>query len=194
WRGGFTVRRASESPVKRIIMDTNADLAILKNRGLTKVDKILVPWGGGMHAHLGLELAIRIAHTTGAAVHLQRIVRRDVDTTQERLALVKDVGYIVEDYNPVLYHVDRAESVTDGIQARLNADTYDLVIIGASHEWSIRQALFGTIPDIVADRAYCSVLMVRRYLPDHWSVKASERFKRLKEAAGLTTSPEEGVV
>lgn len=192
WRGGFTVRRAAESPVKRIIMDTKADLAILKNRGLSKVDKILVPWGGGMHAHLGLELAVRIARATGAAVHVQRLVRRDVDTTQERLALVKDVGYIIEDYNPVLYHVDRAESVTDGIQARLNADTYDLVIIGASHEWSIRQALFGTIPDIVADRAYCSVLMVRRYLPDHWSRKASERFKRLKEAVGMTTSPEEG--
>lgn len=191
WRGGFTVRRANESPVKRVIMDTEADLAVLKDRGLTDLRSILVPWGGGRHAHLGLEIAVRIARATGAAIHLQRIVRPDVDTAQERPNLVKDVSYIVEDYNPVLYHVDRAERVSDGILSRLDAGTYDLVIIGASHEWSIRQAVFGTIPDIVADRAYCSVLMVRRYLPDHWSVKAEDSFKRLKEAVGLTTSPEE---
>jgi hypothetical protein len=51
--------------------------------------------------------------------------------------------------------------------------------------------LFGSIPDVVADQADCSVLMVRRYMPDTLSTKAAERFKRLKEAAGFTTSPEE---
>ncbi|MDX1530573.1 MAG: amino acid permease [Rhodothermales bacterium] len=192
WRGGFTMGRPYESPVKRIILDTKADLAILKDRGLAKIESILVPWGGGMHAHLGLEIAVRIARATGAEIHLLRLVRPDVDVTQERLALVKSVGYIVEDYNPVLYHIRPAESVKDGLHAHLDGGDYDLVIIGASHEWAIRQALFGTIPDIVADRAQCSVLMVRRFLPDDWSAKAAEGIKRLKEAVGMTTSPEEG--
>lgn len=43
---------------------------------------------------------------------------------------------------------------------------YDLVIIGASHEWWIRSFLLGSIPDIVADYAGCSGLVVRRYLLD----------------------------
>jgi amino acid transporter/nucleotide-binding universal stress UspA family protein len=189
WRGGFGVGRAYDSPVKRILLQAPADLAVLKDRGLTKIESILVPWGGGMHAHLGLELALRIARATGASLHLHRVVRPGVDVAQERLALVKAVGYIVEDYNPVLYHVEHAESVSAGIQARLDAGAYDLVIIGASREWVVRRVFFGSIPDTVADRAYCSVLMVRRFLPDHWSVKAAEGFKRLKEAAGLTTSP-----
>lgn len=192
WRGGFTVGGIHESPVKRIVMDTQADLAILKNRGLTMIQSILVPWGGGRHAHLGLEIAVRIARATGASVHLLRVVRPDVDTTQERLALVKAVGYIVEDYNPVLYNVQRAESVTQGVRVCLEAGAHDLIIIGASHEWAIRRALFGTIPDVIADQAYCSVLMVRRFLPDDWSVKATEGFKRFKVALGLTTSPEKG--
>ena len=192
WRGGLTGRRRSDTPVKRVIMDTPADLAVLRDRGLGQVTSILVPWGGGAHAHLGLELAVRIARVTGAAVHLQRIVRTDVDTAAERLALVKDVAHIVEDYNPVLYHVDRADAVVDGIEGRLAAEAYDLVIIGASHEWSIRTAVFGTVPDVVADRAYCSVLMVRRHLPERWATRAAERFKRIKESVGMTTSPEEG--
>ncbi|MEO1573262.1 MAG: amino acid permease, partial [Bacteroidota bacterium] len=97
WRGGFSLG-SSDSPVKRVILDTPTDLAILRDRGLGTVRTILVPWGGGTHAHLGLELALRIARATGAAVHLQRIVRSDVDTAQERAALVKDVAAIVSDY------------------------------------------------------------------------------------------------
>ncbi|MEM1127773.1 MAG: amino acid permease [Bacteroidota bacterium] len=191
WRGGFSVRRGSETPVKRIITNTPADLAILRDRGVDQIRSILVPWGGGMHARLGLELGLRIARATGSAIHLQRIVRANVDTSQERLALVKDVADIVQDYNPILYHVDQADRVVDGIEARLAAETYDLIIIGASHEWSIRTAVFGTIPDIIADRAPCSVLMARRYRPERWTTRAAERFKRLKESAGMTTSPDE---
>ena len=189
WRGGFSGRR--DTPVKRVIMDTQADLAVLRDRGVGQIKTVLVPWGGGVHAHLGLELAVRIARASGAAVHLQRIVRADVDTGQERLELVRDVAGIVGDYNPVLYHVDRADGVVEGIESRLAAETYDLVIIGASHEWSIRTAVFGAIPDVVADKAYCSVLMVRRHRPERWATRAADRIKRVKEAVGLTTSPPE---
>ncbi|MEM7788070.1 MAG: amino acid permease [Bacteroidota bacterium] len=189
WRGGFSGRR--DTPVKRVLMDTEADLAVLRDRGVGQIRSILVPWGGGTHAHLGLELAVRIARATGAAVHLQRIVREDVDSGQARLALVRDVAGIVGDYNPVLYHVDRADGVVEGIESRLAAETYDLVLIGASHEWSFRTAVFGAIPDVIADKAYCSVLMVRRYRPERWTTRAADRVKRLKESVGMTTSPEE---
>jgi hypothetical protein len=52
--------------------------------------------------------------------------------------------------------------------------------------------LVGTIPDIIADRAPSSVLMVRRYVTEDWKVKASEGIKRIKENLGLSTSPETG--
>jgi hypothetical protein len=86
--------------------------------------------------------------------------------------------------------VRTAESVTSGIGGALEETAPDLVVIGAAQEWTLRQVLFGSIPDVVADSADCSVLMVRRYVPDTLSVKASEGLKRLREAAGLTTSPE----
>ena len=38
---------------------------------------------------------------------------------------------------------------------------YDLVIIGASNEWRLRQWLFGSFPDKVANHSSASVLMVR---------------------------------
>ena len=38
---------------------------------------------------------------------------------------------------------------------------YDLVIIGASNEWRLRQWLFGSLPDKVTNHPSASVLMVR---------------------------------
>jgi nucleotide-binding universal stress UspA family protein len=61
--------------------------------------------------------------------------------------------------------VQAGENITDAITSYIDAEQQDLIIIGASNEWRIRNVLFGSIPDIVADHALCSVLMVRRYLP-----------------------------
>jgi len=191
WQGGFNVGRIYNSPIQRIVRDLPADLGILKNRGFASVDNILLPWGGGLHAQLGLEVALRVARITGATVNLLRVVREDVDADQEKRTLAETVTDIVGDDNNVRYLVQQADSVTGGVDAALHERDYDFVIIGASREWSLRQVLFGSIPDVVADRADCSVLMVRRYVPDTLSVRATEGVKRLKEAVGLTTSPGE---
>jgi amino acid transporter len=190
WQGSFNVGRIYNSPIQRIVRELPADVGVLKNRGLASIEQILLPWGGGMHARLGLEIAERVARATGASVHLLRVVRPDVDAEQEQDALAQTVARIVGEDNDVEYLVRESDSVTGGIETVLDTSDYDLVIIGASREWSIRQVLFGSIPDVIADQARCSVLMVRRYLPDTLSVKAAEGFKRLKESVGLTTSPE----
>jgi nucleotide-binding universal stress UspA family protein len=191
WQGGFNVGRIYNSPVQRIVRDLPADLAVLKDRGFDQMDNILLPWGGGLHAQLGLEIALRVARTTGATVNLLRVVREDVDAEQEKAALSETVSDLVGSDDNVRYLVQKSESVTEGIDAEMAETDYDFVIIGASREWSLRQVLFGSIPDVVADRAACSVLMVRRYVPDTLSVRAAEGVKRLKESVGLTTSPEE---
>jgi len=40
---------------------------------------------------------------------------------------------------------------------------YDLLIIGASEQWFLRNWLFGAIPDRVAEQAPCSVLLVKKH-------------------------------
>jgi nucleotide-binding universal stress UspA family protein len=190
WQGGFNVGRIYNSPIQRVMTDLPADMAILKDRGLAPLQRILLPWGGGLHAQLGLEVALRIAGATGARVDLLRVVRDDVDEDAEKAALAETVADLVGDAD-VHVRIQQSKSVTEGITAAFESADYDLTIIGASREWTVRQVLFGSIPDVVADRAPCSVLMVRRYVPDTLAVRAAEGFKRLKESAGFTTSPEE---
>jgi amino acid transporter/nucleotide-binding universal stress UspA family protein len=164
WRGGFNVSQIYNSPVQRIISDAPVDVAVLKNRGLERLESILIPWGGGPHAQLGLEFAVRIAQATGATIHLLRIARPNASVEREREALMESADTIIAGYGRTEYRVEQADSITDSVQRVLDESVYDLVVIGASHEWRIRNVLFGSIPDIIADYSQHSVLMVRRYL------------------------------
>ncbi|MFB0537354.1 MAG: universal stress protein [Anaerolineae bacterium] len=98
--------------------------------------------------------------------------------------LVEDaLGGIPEE---VTFSLQRDDSVVEGILAEASASLrrersversaepsaqvadqvgYDLIAIGASEEWFLRNMLFGSIPDRIADGAPCSVLMVRKHEP-----------------------------
>lgn len=190
WQGGFSVGRIYNSPVQRIIKNLKADLGILKDRGLDNIESILVPWGGGLHAWLGLEIAVRIARVHDAKLKILRLVKKGTDIEEERSSLLETIQPLVNNYERLQVEIRKADDVTSGIMADFEEDSHDLVIIGASREFGIRNVLIGTIPDIIADRAPCSVLMVRRYLSEHWKVKATEGFKRIKENLGFTSSPD----
>jgi nucleotide-binding universal stress UspA family protein len=191
WERDFSISRIYHSPLQRILSHAQADVAVLKDRGLTRVESVLVPWGGGLHALLGLEIALRVAGATGARVRLLRVVRPGIDTGQERRALEGATQRLVDATHDVAHIVREDRSVVQGLQGHLAEDPTDLVVIGASREWRIRNVLFGSIPDVVADSAPCSVVMVRRFLPDHWSLTTASRLKSWREALGFTTSPEE---
>jgi nucleotide-binding universal stress UspA family protein len=192
WHGGFTVGRIHRTPVQRVMDGVQADMAVLKDRGLGELDSVLLPWGGGPHARLGLEITTRLARAAGADVHVLRVVRPEVETGEEEEKLRQSVETIVGERPRFHYRVRTSADVADGIQAGIDEGAPDLVVIGASSESRIRNVLFGSIPDVVADQAPCSVLMVRRYLPEHWSVRIGQGVKRVRERLRLTSSPETG--
>jgi len=105
-------------------------------------------------------------------------------------SLQKSIQPIINDFDLTEIEIRKAKEVSQGISEEFDKYDHDLVIIGASNEWSIKNVLFGTIPDVVADQSPCSVLMVRRFVPDDWTVKAGEGLKRVKEQLGMSSSPE----
>lgn len=113
-----------------------------------------------------------------------------MDMNEEREELEKSINELTNGFDRYKIEIRESEDVSTGIIHEFNDNEHDLVIIGASREWKIRNVLFGTIPDVVADRAPCSVLMVRRYVTEDWKLKASEGIKRMKEQLGLSTSPD----
>lgn len=192
WQGGFSIGRIYNSPVQKIIKNIKADVGILKDRGLENINTIVIPWGGGYHAQLGLEIGVRMARPLDAELKIVRLVKPGVDTLAEESELRKIIKPMIGDFSNLSIDISESNEVTDGIKESFERHNPDLVIIGASHEWGIRNVLFGTITDIIADSAPCSVLMVRRYLTEDWKLKASEGLKRVKEQLGMSSSPDSG--
>jgi nucleotide-binding universal stress UspA family protein len=134
-----------------------------------ELGQVLVPTGGGPHARLALRLAWDIVRASGGTLTLTRIFPEPEDVCEVELDVLRqlvedELGEIPE---AITFRLKCRESVAEGIleEATEAEEDYDLVVIGASEEWFVRDLLFGSIPDRVADSVSCSVLMVRKYEP-----------------------------
>jgi APA family basic amino acid/polyamine antiporter len=172
WRGQLSTQRVTGSVVEDVVHGARCDVAVLRDRGKGDIKRVLVPVGGGPHARLALRLAQDIASAQGGSLTALRILpetgEADMEVEMEALRqAVEDVfGEIPGKLNMRLACSD---SIVEGILAESvpgpDRCGYDLIAIGASEEWFLRNLLFGSIPDQVAEGARCSVLMVRKHEP-----------------------------
>ncbi len=168
WRGPLTLGRIRTSVDKEVVRTAPCDVAVFLNRHLKDVRRVLVPAGGGPHARLGLRLAYDLAVGEAAkSVAVLRVVRptKDVDMAAEEATVQRLIRHeLGEADGRVSARVVQSPSVVSGILSEAGQG-YDLLIIGASEEWFLSNWLFGAIPDVVAERAPCSVLLVKKHEP-----------------------------
>jgi nucleotide-binding universal stress UspA family protein len=130
-------------------------------------------------------VGLRLARASGAELHVLQVVRPDVDPDRARASLAREIEPVAAHSLPVI----PAESIADGIDQVLPQRAWDLVVVGASRESRIRRVLLGSIPDRLADRAPCSVLLVRHYIPRYWTRPVDQVFRNLRERLRFTRSP-----
>jgi amino acid transporter/nucleotide-binding universal stress UspA family protein len=180
WRGTLAIDRVRTSVDKEVVRTAPCDVAVLLNRGLNGVRRILIPAGGGPHARLGLRLAYDLARGEDAQLVVLRVVRRkDADLASEQAAAEKLIHDELGDADGrVSARVVQSAAVVESILLEAHQG-YDLLVIGASEEWFLRNWLFGAIPDEVAERAPCSVLLAKKHEPSpvSWLRRATQRFR-----------------
>ncbi len=115
-----------------------------------------------------VEAAAQIARGDDAELTILRIVRPDDDLDVE--AEMRGLRHLADEVlggpDPrVQTRIQMHKAVVEGILEEAQSGEYDLLVIGASNEWAVKSLLVGAVPDAIADRAPCSVLMVRRYEP-----------------------------
>jgi nucleotide-binding universal stress UspA family protein len=166
WHGVLSASQIYGSPTKRILEAAECDVAVLRARGLKQIRRVLIPVGGGPHARLGLRLASRIAQGDEATLTALRVLRGsdDLDLGVEMQGLEHLIADVLGEAGPAVSpRTVVHDAVAEAILQEAEEGEYDLLVIGASNEWQIKSLLVGALPDAVADRAPCSVLMVRRY-------------------------------
>jgi amino acid transporter/nucleotide-binding universal stress UspA family protein len=166
WQRALSASQIYGSTAKRVLAEAQCDVAVLRARELKQINRVLVPIGGGPHARLGLRLAAQIAQGDRGKLTALRILRPggNLDLDVEMGGLRRMVTEILDSTcSNVATRLVVHESVADAILQEAGEGEYDLLVIGASEEWPIKSLLVGALPDAVADRAPCSVLMVRRF-------------------------------
>lgn len=178
WRGQLTSQRVSGSVVSHVVDKAHCDVAVLRDRGLTgsKLENILVPIGNSPHARLALRIAYDIVRVEGGSLTTLRLLpqRDEVDLEVEMDVLKQFVEDELGDpSDQITYRLKRSQSLEVGLLEEAHAgisegeekQAYDLIAIGASKEWLLKDLLFGSIPDRIANQAPCSVLLVKRFEP-----------------------------
>jgi nucleotide-binding universal stress UspA family protein len=151
-----------------------------------QLENILVPVRGGPHAALALRIAQQLARCCGATVTVIHITRpqaseedrqRDERFQQELRAAVA--------YEHTRYIKVTAPSIEEAIIQE--AKQHDLIVLGAAARGWRSTHLFGPIPERIADRVPCTVMIVKTatpVTPSMFGVKepTSQRAPTLKDS------------
>ncbi len=173
WRGEPGGGRYLLGPtLDPVVQQAPCDVAVLRAGGgqelaghdLERIERVLVPAGGGPNAGLAIDLALGLSPAVKVVVlNIARPAQGEValSVSQERLA---EILLPWEGEPRVEGKVVQAASIVQGI-LREAARGYDLVMIGASHESYLDRVLFGNIPQTVAARATVPAVVIRRATP-----------------------------
>ncbi|MGZ6297674.1 MAG: glucosyl-3-phosphoglycerate synthase, partial [Candidatus Limnocylindrales bacterium] len=169
--GGRAAGSAVFSPtIDEVVRDAPCDIAVVKQRGIGQVRRVLVPVRGGPHAELAMRFATALGRSFAADVAVLHVVPPDLDPTvraQTERALTTFVRQHARTALPVLAE---ASSVAPAILRE--AETAQLVVMGATGSvdgiapgGSADGGLFGALPEQVAQHARPTVVVVKTKEP-----------------------------
>ena len=150
--------------VHRVLEGVATDVAVFVDRGFDGARRILVPYLGGEHDRLALQLAARAARGSQARVTVMHVTTPDGrggKPTGTRAAVER---VIAPGGEPAVTFEFRAVEDPSPVDAVLRESAgYDLVVIGVSEEWGLASHPFGLRPERVAEQSPASMLIVRKH-------------------------------
>ena len=168
------------------------DLAVVRLVKPVKPPKrILVPVAGGPHTPLAVEIAVAQAVYTAeqvlppdapkpevVALHLL-LHNEDDKQAEERRRELLELLSVFTNY-PVELRLIPAEDVVQDVLKYAKEHNFEEIVVGASEEGFWERALFGTIPQRIAEQADVNVIMVKHYNPikhglKRWLKRAPKR-------------------
>jgi len=168
--GGKHGDEAVFSPtIDEVVREAPCNIAVVKQRGVRDVQRILTPVRGGPHAELALAYASALGRYFDATVDVMHIVPPDIPPvvrTQAERALAAFVHQNAQDpARPLIVEgSDVAATITR------EAEAAQLVVMGATAMAPVdvataEGALFGVLPEKVAQSAQPSVIVVKTREP-----------------------------
>ncbi|MFW5984856.1 MAG: amino acid permease [Halanaerobiaceae bacterium] len=152
----------------KVMSHARSHLAILKGYFPEKLEKILIPYGGGDSSNYAVYLARRLGKATGAEIKLLRIIPPETGP-EDRNIIEDELKQKIEegrsdgdDKNNLTYEIRERFSMIDAvIDASAEAD---LMIVGDENK-RFKLALLGDRAEKIVKYSKCPTLLVKRYRP-----------------------------
>ncbi len=133
WRGWTRNQQAiMGSVLDPVLNEAVCDVAVVHDRGLPNVRRILLPTAGGPNVKVAIRLAFDLAHAFNAELHIVSVVARADEDAKGRELIEDTLREISEDgtitvERRVLFGTDPVQTIVE------EAARFDLLLIGASH-------------------------------------------------------------
>jgi nucleotide-binding universal stress UspA family protein len=163
WHKPVLGRTVLSGTVHEVMRQSGTSVAVLVDRGLGWISRVLVPYRGGAHDRGAVELAARFAQHAGASVTVLHVVTLD-PTKPDAVADGDPLATVVQPRSDnggrievkVVDHSDPMHAVIEECETG-----YDLVVIGASAEWGLEHRSFGMQPEPIIRDCPASLLIVQ---------------------------------
>jgi Kef-type K+ transport system membrane component KefB/nucleotide-binding universal stress UspA family protein len=155
--------------VYQVMAHSTSDVAVLIDRGLNKIQRVLLPYNGSEHDFTALRLARRLHEQNGAEVTVLHVVEPGRSASQPKLGAASAMQSIFEQKDntgsnvrmKVVEHASPPQAALE--EARQG---YDLVVVSVGAEWGLEQKRFGLQPEQLMQDCPTSILVVRQYTPN----------------------------
>lgn len=167
WPEGENEQTKFNQALEPIVRSGLASVGILFDRGIDRLENILVPVGGGYHSKFAIQVAASLAKADNGTADLIRIVDEDLDDEQyeDQMAYLQEIVIVQLEQIPgdINLQIIRGNDPATAIIEETRQRDYDLVVIG-SHEGDTQGEFpFGEMVDRVRKGTSTSVLVVRHY-------------------------------
>lgn len=159
WHKPVVGRSMLGGVVKHVLTEARSDVAILMERDLTAIRRVLVPFQGSPHDRAAIELAQRVLRRTGADVTILHVHPPEGSHGLGARQLTEDTFQETPEAR-VTVRVVVDPSPEDAVLAEAHKG-YDLVIAGAGREWGLEQRVWGLEAERLMRDLRTSLLVVR---------------------------------
>jgi CIC family chloride channel protein len=169
WKGNTsTPGRIFGSVVDTIIRQANCDVVLVKLgnnfHSYQQFKRWLIPMAGGPNAPIAIKLL-------PALVTLENDIEIRLTQVVKPGEVAPDMTVLEESTRQLMRHRNlqsnvvaaslQAESVTAGVIELVKTEDFDVVVLGASREGLLQQAIQGNIPEAIASGVDSTVILVR---------------------------------
>jgi Kef-type K+ transport system membrane component KefB/nucleotide-binding universal stress UspA family protein len=165
WHKPVVTRTVLGGTVADVLERAPATVGVFVDRGLQTVRKVLVPFQGSPDDKAALGLARRMT-TSNAEVTILHVIKPG-RMEGERLGAQQEIDETFAEGGPWNRTSVRMKLVSHEKPAVAAVEEaargYDLVIVGAGHEWGLERRLFGLAPELMVEQCPTSLLLVRQY-------------------------------